>query len=240
MGFPSPSPNASRTLLPIHNNQYNQNLRQTTPPATSPSSLPVAEKSPTTANSSTKDKLASITTTLKSKFDTLLPPDKTYIFGLPRRRFLLFVILPISLLLLLVFILALGLGIGLHRPSSELPLPWNDTPGKEWKGDLTYYSPALGACGYNNTDADAVVAVAWSVYDAAAAEGNGNPNENPLCGRKIRVWITEGDEDGGVNVTVMDRCTGCEVTDLDLSPGVFGLLADEAEGRVKGRWRWLP
>lgn len=82
-----------------------------------------------------------------------------------------------------------------------------------------------------------IVAVSHLVYDASAKSGSTNPNENPLCGRKIRVWRDY--EDGGVEVTVVDRCTGCKATDLDLSPTAFGILASKAEGRVRGNWRWL-
>lgn len=42
-----------------------------------------------------------------------------------------------------------------------------------------------------------------------------------------------------VDVTVVDRCTGCKATDIDLSPGMFRKLAAEDEGRVVGTWAWL-
>jgi len=35
-----------------------------------------------------------------------------------------------------------------------------------------------------------------------------------------------------VDVTVVDRCTGCKETDVDLSLKMFETLADEAQGRV--------
>jgi hypothetical protein len=91
-----------------------------------------------------------------------------------------------------------------------------------------------------SSSTDAIVAVAHTVFDAAGG-GNPNPNANPLCGRKIRV---ERDQGGGrgnrsVDVVVVDRCTGCEPTDLDLSPSTFEVLADQALGRVTGSWAWL-
>jgi hypothetical protein len=54
-------------------------------------------------------------------------------------------------------------------------------------GDLTYYSPGLGACGTTASDGDMVCAVSRLVFDAAAAPGDSNPNHNPLCGRRVRV-----------------------------------------------------
>ncbi|KAK1976198.1 RlpA-like double-psi beta-barrel-protein domain-containing protein-containing protein [Colletotrichum cereale] len=169
---------------------------------------------------------------LHARFDALLPPDKTYA-GLSRKRFLLFVVLPLAVLLLLVLPLALGLGLSKHGGSGkkDLPLPAN---GEVHTGDLTYYAVGLGACGQTNGDGDMIVSVSHYLWDDV--QSGGNPNNNPLCGKKIRV---RRDGEGSVDVTVVDRCTGCEPTDLDLSPAVFDRLADKGEGRVKGTWSWL-
>lgn len=35
-----------------------------------------------------------------------------------------------------------------------------------------------------------------------------------------------------MDVTVVDRCTGCKATDVDLSLRMFEILADEEQGRV--------
>ncbi|EJT76538.1 LOW QUALITY PROTEIN: hypothetical protein GGTG_06457 [Gaeumannomyces tritici R3-111a-1] len=95
--------------------------------------------------------------------------------------------------------------------------------------------PGPRACGGSHGDGDMIVAVARSVFDAAANEGDGNPNNNPICGRRIRV--ERGDV--SVDVAVVDRCEGCKPTDLDLSPSAFQRLAREGDGRVVGQWRWL-
>lgn len=42
-----------------------------------------------------------------------------------------------------------------------------------------------------------------------------------------------------MDLTVVDRCTGCGAEDLDTSLGAFELLAQESEGRVDVRWAWL-
>ena len=68
-----------------------------------------------------------------------------------------------------------------------------------------------------------------------------NPNENPLCGKKIRVRRKD-ERDGkwkSVDVTVVDRCEGCRPEDIDLSPDVFKSLADPDLGRVDGDWACL-
>ncbi|KAK4171758.1 hypothetical protein QBC36DRAFT_365285 [Triangularia setosa] len=181
--------------------------------------------------------------------DRYFPPEKRYLNHLTRRAFLLLLLL---LALILTLALALGLGLGLqhrHRKSQSIPLPWSDAGKGVQQGDLTYYNPSfgLGACGHQSGDNDSVVAVSHELFDAGLdASGTENSNGNVLCGRRIRVW-EEGGEEGEkveVEVEVVDRCTGCEVRDLDLSEGVFGLLVvavagGRGRGRVRGGWEWV-
>lgn len=191
---------------------------------------------------------------LKERFDGIMSPNRRYL-GRSRRTVLLGAL---GLLALLVLALGLGLGLGLKKngdsyvyfrlirfmgfllmwSSAALPLPGNATPHT---GDLTYYSPGpgYGSCGFENNSNDAICAVSHLLYDAASTSAN--PNENPLYGRKLRVTHTDA-RDGkakSVDVTVVDRCTGCLATDIDLSPGMFLKLAAEEEGRVVGTWAWL-
>ncbi|KAH6639992.1 RlpA-like double-psi beta-barrel-protein domain-containing protein-containing protein, partial [Truncatella angustata] len=108
-------------------------------------------------------------------------------------------------------------------------------------GDLTYYAPGLGACGVTSSSEDDIVSVSHIVFDAAST--GSNPNANPLCGRKIRIQRdgSEGKKraNSSVDVTVVDRCTGCAQADLDVSLGVFTQLAKEEDGRVEMSWAWL-
>ncbi|OBT39432.1 hypothetical protein VE00_09833 [Pseudogymnoascus sp. WSF 3629] len=174
---------------------------------------------------------------LKERFDGVMSPNRRYL-GRSRRTVLLGIL---GLVALLVLVLGLGLGLGLKKKggdSAALPLPGNATPHT---GDLTYYSPGpgYGSCGFENNSADPICAVSHLLYDAASISGN--PNENPLCGRMLRVTHTDA-RDGktrSVDVKVVDRCTGCKATDIDLSPGMFLKLAAEEEGRVVGTWAWL-
>jgi hypothetical protein len=151
---------------------------------------------------------------------------------------------------------------GLRGPQN-LPLP---NGAETYTGDLTYYNPALGACGITSSDNDAVVAVSHYTFDAV--QTGSDPNQNPLCNRKIRA--TRVNEKTGksvsIDVTVIDRCecfpsiaerdelftftcfmsctnhvkgTGCEPTDLDVSPAMFSQMADPDLGRVPVTWAWL-
>jgi hypothetical protein len=71
---------------------------------------------------------------------------------------------------------------------------------------LTYYGPGLGACGVTSTDNDAIVSVSHYLYDAV--QTGSDPNQNPLCGKKIRA--TRVDERTGkqvsIDLKVVDRC----------------------------------
>jgi hypothetical protein len=184
--------------------------------------------------------------------DRIFPPNKLYLNRFRRRTFLLFILLPL-LIIFVLLPLILGLAIGLSRQSASsssqpLPLPANDTSAI-YTGALTYFAPALGSCGIVSNDSSAICAVSHLVYDAVAT--GSDPNQNPLSGKRIRIeravaqgeLASNGSEaqagNRSVVVTVVDRCTGCASLDLDLSPGVFGLLANPTEGRVQGSWSWL-
>jgi expansin (peptidoglycan-binding protein) len=118
-----------------------------------------------------------------------------------------------------------------NTTSSNDPLPTSN--GGPYTGDLTYYDPGLGSCGITSTSSENICAVSHVVFDAALTSGN--PNENPLCGLRLR--IRRGDR--SVDVKVVDRCPGCNVDDLDVSSSVFEELGDLAEGRVTVEWAWL-
>ena len=74
----------------------------------------------------------------------------------------------------------------------------------------------------------------------AAQEGT-DPNTNPYCGKKIHATrLQEGEtQNSTIDVTVVDRCVGCGVYDLDFSPTAFSMLANETLGRVDVSWWFL-
>lgn len=136
-----------------------------------------------------------------------------------------------GLIVLLALIIGLSVGLGHKSRTANLPLPTNH--GGPYTGDLTYYDPALGACGFTNSGSDSICAVSHIIFDAVSVSSN--PNANPLCGKKIRVR-----RDGkSVDLTVVDRCTGCKPTDIDTTRSVFADMADIDEGRVTMDWSWL-
>lgn len=136
-----------------------------------------------------------------------------------------------GVIILLALIIGLSAGLGHKSRTSNLPLPTNH--GGPYQGDLTYYDPALGACGFTNSGTDSICAVSHYIFDAVSV--GSNPNANPLCGKKIRARRNGK----SVDLTVVDRCTGCKPTDIDTTRGVFADMAIIDEGRVDVEWSWL-
>jgi len=117
--------------------------------------------------------------------------------------------------------------------------PSNDdggsSSGGSFTGEGTFYATGLGACGITNVDTDFICAVSQSLFDGFEGYTGGNPNKNPICGRKIKATF----QGKTVSVTVTDRCVGCAVDDLDFSPSAFDKLASQSVGRLKGMtWSW--
>ncbi|KAK3293071.1 RlpA-like double-psi beta-barrel-protein domain-containing protein-containing protein [Chaetomium fimeti] len=100
-------------------------------------------------------------------------------------------------------------------------------------GRFTYYNPGLGACGQNHGDGDLVVALSHADFDPSTP--GGNPNKNPLCGRRLRATYAGR----SVDVTVVDRCEACNAGDLDFSPAAFQALAALSLGVIQGSWVWI-
>ncbi|KAJ6505854.1 RlpA-like double-psi beta-barrel-protein domain-containing protein-containing protein [Mycena vitilis] len=103
-------------------------------------------------------------------------------------------------------------------------------------GDGTFYTPGLGACGKTNDSKDLIVAVGHGLFDSYPG-ATGNPNKNPICGKKLRA--TYGKK--SVVVEVVDRCAGCPgASDLDFTENGFTKLASKDLGRLQGlKWEWV-
>ncbi|KAJ2914863.1 hypothetical protein MD484_g5555, partial [Candolleomyces efflorescens] len=103
-------------------------------------------------------------------------------------------------------------------------------------GQGTFYDTGLGACGRTNRDTDLIAAVSMHMFDNYPGYNGVNPNNNPICGKKIKA------SRGGasVTITVVDRCVGCALTDLDFSPTAFDALTagNRGLGRVQITWEW--
>ncbi|KAI4257278.1 MAG: hypothetical protein LQ352_001690 [Teloschistes flavicans] len=107
-----------------------------------------------------------------------------------------------------------------------------------FNGEGTFYSPGIGfgSCGVLNQDTEFVAALAQVTM---RQYNPSNPNNNPVCGHKVRVWETSNPANSVV-VAIEDTCPGCHgAYDLDLSPAAFNRLDKPEVGRIKISWEFV-
>lgn len=141
------------------------------------------------------------------------------------------IIIGVIIACVLILIIGLAAGLSTRHKTQNLPLPSNN--GGPYNGELTYYATGLGACGIDSKDGDNIVSVSHLLFDAVSS--GSNPNQNPLCGKMIRARRSTG----SVDLKVVDRCTGCQPRDLDITEKTFAKLANVDQGRVDVEWSWL-
>ncbi|KAI1208338.1 RlpA-like double-psi beta-barrel-protein domain-containing protein-containing protein [Annulohypoxylon truncatum] len=95
-------------------------------------------------------------------------------------------------------------------------------PSLAFSGEMTWYTPGLGACGQTNTESDAVVAMS-------------SPDQDGHCGKQVK--ITYGGKT--TTATVVDKCPGCAATSIDASPAVFEQVASLDAGRIDITWEYI-
>ncbi|KIM66800.1 hypothetical protein SCLCIDRAFT_255180 [Scleroderma citrinum Foug A] len=106
------------------------------------------------------------------------------------------------------------------------PLPADaSVPQKRWNhtsGRGTWYHPGYGACGYQNGDNDAVVAMSIQSFNTA------------MCGQWV--YIVDSATGQGVSAEIVDACESCDTNSLDMSPEVFQQLAPLSVGVIQIDW----
>jgi len=102
-----------------------------------------------------------------------------------------------------------------------------------FSGDGTFYGTGSNACGGVDHDTDFICAAAHGLFDSYPG-ATGNPNNNPICGKKLTAHY----QGKSVTVKVTDRCGGCEGNSLDFSPAAFKQIADPNLGRIQMTWSW--
>jgi len=103
-------------------------------------------------------------------------------------------------------------------------------PATHYSGDITYYNPAggYGACGWTIQDSDPTVALAHGMMGDQS-------NGNPWCGKKITIL-----HDGATHTaTVGDKCEGCDGESIDLTAGLWAIVAPDVDGRAHNVEWWV-
>jgi len=130
-----------------------------------------------------------------------------------------------------------GLDYGFPKPSGSQDLSTQCSAGSPCNGKLTHYtlSDAM-ACGYpglaGGDNTFRVMALPHELMGLSSNENGGGVVKpvNANCDRVVEISCT----DTGKKTTaiVVDKCMGCENTNIDLSPAVFtalGITADTAQ-----------
>ncbi|KAG9301179.1 hypothetical protein G9A89_012562 [Geosiphon pyriformis] len=104
--------------------------------------------------------------------------------------------------------------------------------GKRY-GYGTYFNPSLGACGMMDNDNSHIVALGSPLFDQYT--GSGNPNHNTLCGKRIKINF----QGKSVQGLVHDRCPECADGDVDMSPAMFRMIANQDVGRIRIDWEFM-
>lgn len=100
--------------------------------------------------------------------------------------------------------------------------------GSPCKGDITFYTAGLGACGLTTDGSvDKVVALPVGLMGSQS-------NSNPYCGQTITIQCTTTGKT--TTATVVDKCEGCTGMSIDLSNAAFDELEDESVGRTGAEW----
>lgn len=105
-----------------------------------------------------------------------------------------------------------------------------------YTGNATYYhlSGDVTACGTTHSDQEFVCALNSHQFDPKTPFGN--PNNNTLCGRKVRVT----GPNGTAEVTIVDRLPSGQYGDLDLSPAAFDCIVGNRNiGRAQVTWKFV-
>jgi len=103
-------------------------------------------------------------------------------------------------------------------------------PATHYSGDITYYNPAggYGSCGWTIQDSDPAVALAHGMMGEQS-------NGNPWCGKKISIL-----HDGVThNATISDKCGGCGGESIDLTAGLWAIVAPDVDGRAHNVEWWV-
>jgi len=103
-------------------------------------------------------------------------------------------------------------------------------PATHYSGDITYYNPAggYGACGWTIQDSDPTVALAHGMMGDQS-------NGNPWCGKKITISFNGATH----TATVGDKCMGCDGESIDLTAGLWAIVAPDVDGRAHNVEWWV-
>ncbi|KAH8670871.1 hypothetical protein BX600DRAFT_231842 [Xylariales sp. PMI_506] len=105
-------------------------------------------------------------------------------------------------------------------------------------GQMTYYTPGLGSCGYDDSGAGAsgnVVAVDIAFFQSVSSLTSYGLNEpaNPLCDQEITISVNGATTTG----VIRDSCPSCGTDGIDVTEFIFDtLMGSTTDGHVEVEW----
>ncbi|KAI1362898.1 hypothetical protein F5Y08DRAFT_258264 [Xylaria arbuscula] len=107
---------------------------------------------------------------------------------------------------------------------------------KDYSGDITYYAPGLGACGYTDSESSLIVALSvddWAARGSGTNSGVDQPN-HPWCNQMITITAANGNT---ATAKVHDKCPGCASGSIDVTEPIFmQLFGSLSGGRETMTW----
>ncbi|KAI8322599.1 hypothetical protein GQ54DRAFT_310823 [Martensiomyces pterosporus] len=91
----------------------------------------------------------------------------------------------------------------------------------------SHYTPTLGACGWENSSSDLVVAISPHLYGSTSQS-----SQSPLCGLCV---LVKGPR-SYVKAKVAGECIACNSGDLELSESAYSRIASLDTNRVSISW----
>ncbi|KAH0832166.1 RlpA-like double-psi beta-barrel-protein domain-containing protein-containing protein [Lanmaoa asiatica] len=110
-------------------------------------------------------------------------------------------------------------------------------------GTGTWFYDGMGACGYDNSNSDRIVAISSQIYGAGA-----NCNQVSVLACLIPtshvilqwVYVTNTENEQAAYGMMRDECQSCASGDLDMSIGMFEQLGDLSTGVLPITWYFMP
>ena len=118
--------------------------------------------------------------------------------------------------------------------------PWLPT---KLSHDISWDMGRLGACGHNHTYMENIISLSAHIFDKWTP-ADGDTTKNPLCGKRVKLGISDDDQATHQVVTIVDRCDTCYGDQFDISSGLWADFAPLVIRSLSGVWQhvdaWPP
>ncbi|KAJ3579652.1 hypothetical protein NPX13_g912 [Xylaria arbuscula] len=104
-------------------------------------------------------------------------------------------------------------------------------------GDMTWYDPGLGACGWTNGGGDMIVAMSPGDMKCGTHRKTLLPLGKIPTNECIQI-VNIKYKGKTANAKIVDKCPSCAAGSIDVSPTVFQIFEPLGTGRVHVDWEY--